>query len=137
VGRGGYLKIDRAAIGFENVNGWDVLDIDNGKVFWQILHESCDTNPRWTDFKMPTSRFTTTGDLVEWLAWLLRNQPELVVGSNLGGLLQRILCDTREYIDLLKDAKNMDRNERRRIRYGGKRNGADTITAVLDRDDNE
>jgi hypothetical protein len=128
VGRSGYIKVDRAALVVENVNGIGVLDIDNRRAFWQILHEECDTNPRWTDFKLPTNRFTTTGDFLEATGWLLRNQPELIVGSNWSGLISRVLCDTREYVDLLKQAKLLDKNTRRRLRYT--RNGSDIVTAV-------
>jgi len=68
----------------------------------------------------------------------LRNQPELMVGSNWHGLIQRVLYDTREFADLLKQTAHLrgveNRDERNRLRYAEKINGAAVITAVLDRD---
>src|SRR6516165_716690 len=109
VGRNGYVKVNRAAID------------SGGNVYWKILHEACDNDQRKTDFKMPADRFSTTGDLVECAAWLIRNQPELVVGSNFSGLLSRILTDTRELSELLKKTAHLrgpeNRAARQRLRY--------------------
>jgi hypothetical protein len=139
VGRTGYLKIDRAAISVKNVNGRDIVDIDSGKVYWKILHEACDNDQRKTDFKLPADQFSTTGDLLEATAWLLRNQPELMYGSNWHGLISRVLLDTREFAELLKKTANLRGPEnhaaRQRLRYAEKKNGSDVITAVLDRDE--
>jgi hypothetical protein len=133
VGQSGYIKVDRAAVSVvQTADGWDVVDIDNGLVYWKILHEECDTDQRKTDFRLPADRFATTGDLLEATAWLLRNNPELMVGTNWHGLIRRVLWDTREFAELLKATKNMDRNERRRLRYAQEREGATVATAVLE-----
>jgi len=131
--RMGYVKIDRAAIVCQSVNGWNIVDATGEKIFWKVLHSQCDKDQKRSDFMMDVGRFSTTGDLLEATAWLLRNQPELIVGSNWHGLISRVLCDTREYVDLLKQAKILDSNERRKRRYA--RNGSNVITAVLDRDE--
>jgi hypothetical protein len=130
VGRSGYVKIDRAAIS---------EDVSNGRTFWKVLHTDCDNDRRRTDFMMPADRFSTTGDLLEATAWLLRNQPELVVGSNWHGLIGKIMADTRQFAELLKQTAHLRGPEnhaaRQRLRYAEKKNGSDVITAVLDRDE--
>jgi hypothetical protein len=130
--RSGYIKIDRASLVCESVNGWT-----GEKIWWHVLHEECDKDQKTTDFRLAANRLSTTGDLLECTAWLLRNRPELIAGSNWHGLIGKVMADTREFADLLQDTKHMGKNERRRDRDGRKRNGSDTITAVLDRDDNE
>ena len=126
VGRSGYVKVDRAAI-------------DNGgNVYWKVLHTDCDNDRHRTDFMMRADRFSTTGDLLEATAWLLRNQPELIAGSNWHGLISRVLLDTREFAELLKQTAHLRGPEnhaaRQRLRYAEKKNGSDVITTVLDRD---
>jgi hypothetical protein len=122
----------------QSVNGWDIVDVTGERIYWKILHEACDKDRRRTDFMMRADQFSTTGDLLEATAWLLRNQPELMVGSNWHGLIQRVLYDTREFADLLKQTAHLrgveNRDERNRLRYAEKINGAAVITAVLDRD---
>jgi hypothetical protein len=135
VSRNGYVKVDRAAIVCRSVNGWNIVDVSEGRIFWKVLHTDCDNDQRKTDFCMRADRFETTGDLLECTAWLLRNQPELIAGSNWHGLIGRVLADTREFAELLKDAKYQNKNVRRRNKYAEEKNGADTITAVLDRDE--
>jgi hypothetical protein len=116
VGRGGYLKVDRSKIVYEKSGDFEVLDIDSERVYWQILHADCDTDAKPTDYRLPGHLFSTTGDLLEATAYLLRNQPELVVGSHWHGLIGRILADTREYADWLNNPKRIEQQEARRRR---------------------
>jgi hypothetical protein len=118
VGRSGYIKIDRQAVAkcFEQVGDIEVLNIDSGdngenqRVYWQILHADCDTDPKPTDFHLAGHMFSTTGDLLEATAFLLRSQPELMVASNWHGLIGRILADTREYADFLKNPQRAEKS---------------------------
>jgi hypothetical protein len=118
VGRNGYLKIDRIAVAkrFQTVGDWEVMDADSERVFWQILHADCDTDPKPTDYRLSAHVFSTTSDLLEATAFLLRSQPELMVASNRHGLIGRILADTREYADWLASPKRAETNRARRQR---------------------
>jgi hypothetical protein len=116
VGRGGYLKVDRSKIVYEKAGEFEVLDTDVERVFWQILHADCDTDAKPTDYRMPAHLFSTTGDLLEATAYLLRNQPELTFGSNWHGLIGRILADTRQYAEWMNNPKRAEEIQLRRQR---------------------
>jgi hypothetical protein len=119
VARNGYLKINREAVAqlFESVGDWEVLDTNVAeRVYWKILHAGCDTDPKQSDYRMSGHLFSTTSDLLEATAYLLRNQPDLVIGSNWHGLIGRILADTREYADWLQSPERAKQQKTRRRR---------------------
>ena len=106
---------------YEKAGDFEVLDIDCDRVYWQILHAECDTDAKPTDYRLPGHLFSTTGDLLEATAYLLRNQPDLVIGSNWHGLIGRILADTREYADWLQSPKHIEQKAAARRRTEARR----------------
>jgi hypothetical protein len=94
----GYIKIDRAKVArcYEPVGDWEVMEVKRDRVYWHIVHDKCDMDATPTDFKIPTRLIVTNADLLETTAYMLRNQPELIVVSNWHGLIGRILYDTQE-----------------------------------------
>lgn len=104
VGRNGYLRIDRVAVAAHNE-----------MVYWKVLHKECDIDGKATGFRLRAELFSTTGDLLEATAFLLRNEP-WIIGTNWHGLIGRVLADTREFADALIDVKRQAWNERRRER---------------------
>ena len=136
VGRGGYLKIDRLAVASHT----------DGEIptYWKILHPECDSDAKNTDYRLYAHLFSTTSDLLEATAFLLRNEP-WIINTNWHGLIGRVLADTREFADALIDVKRQawrecrrerDR-ERERERYREKRNGNGIEIAVLEEDDDD
>jgi len=97
VRRDGYIKIDRATVSkcYEPVGDWEVLEVKRDRVYWHIVHAKCDIDATPSDYRIPTRLLVTNADLLETTAYLLRNQPELIVASNWHGLIGRILYDTQ------------------------------------------
>lgn len=117
VNRAGYIKIDRQAVAQNRrlAGGGFLFDTNSDAVYWQILHSECDAAAKPTDYRLPSHLFSTTGDLLEATAYLLRNQSELVAGSNWHGLIGRVLADTREYADWLASPERAESNRARKL----------------------
>jgi hypothetical protein len=96
------------------VDGWEVIDPSIPRVYWKILHEKCDSEPKQTNFRLSARKLPTENDLFLCRAWLLRNQPELIAGSNWHGLIGRILADTEEHADWLASPEHAERNAAKR-----------------------
>jgi hypothetical protein len=100
----GYLKIDRIAVAAHK-DGEPLI-------YWAVLHSQCDIDARNTDFRLRAELFSTTGDLLEATAFLLRNEP-WIIETNWHGLIGRVLADTREFADAIIDVKRQAWNARR------------------------
>ena len=136
VARNGYLKIDKVAVAAHT----------DGKapIYWAVFHSKCDSNARTTDYRLRAELFSTTGDLLEATAFLLKNEP-WIIETNWHGLIGRVLADTREYADALIDVKRQVQRERKRERerererelYQEKRNRHNGDLEVLEENDND
>jgi hypothetical protein len=103
VGNGGYLAVDRIAAMERRAQVGQAAESDSGGsgvvtldrlIFWRLVHPECDPKPRATDYRIASRRFTTTGDLLEATAFLMRTEP-WVIETNWSGLIGRVLADTR------------------------------------------
>lgn len=99
--REGYLCVDRIAISDAKV------------IFWKILHSDCDFHAKVSDYRLRVELLSTTGDLLEATAFLLKNEP-WIVETNWHGLISRVLADTREYADWVNSVRFEQENARRR-----------------------
>jgi hypothetical protein len=115
VGNRGYLAVDRVSAmerragvernGSHRPGGVTTLD---RQIFWRIVHTGCDVTPKSSDYRIPTRLFTTTGDLLEATAHLMRSHP-WVIETNWSGLIGRVLADTRRNGETEKPATITDR----------------------------
>lgn len=107
VGNGGYLAVDQVAAMERRARVGQSVESDSGGsgvatldrlIFWRLVHPGCDPSPMPTDYRIASRRFTTTGDLLEATAFLMRNEP-WVIETNWHGLIGRVLADTRRFAD--------------------------------------
>lgn len=110
IGNRGYLAVDqiaakqrRAGFVFSDESRCGVAMLDR-LIFWRIVHSGCDKSPRTSDYRIPSGRFTTTGDLLEATAHLMRRHP-WVIETNWSGLIGRVLADTRHFAQPVETAE--------------------------------
>ena len=103
VGRSGYLSCNpiSAKRHRETIGG---LESVAPMPLWKILHAWCDPTSNAPDYRIAVERLSTTGDLLEATADLMRNQP-WVAETNWPGLIRRVLADTRLMADPARPAK--------------------------------